>query len=244
MSKVLLVGAEGYIGSNCPFAHDWCDVKSGKDFLTLQPEPYDTIIFLAANLESTPGAYKYNEDLYMALDEWLFLYPATHVIYASSAAVYGEGDSPHYENDYLRPVNLYGESKLSGEYHVREYQAHTVLRFGNVYGQMNGQRGHGVTELFQDGEHTIYGDGSQVRDFVPISKIWQVIEAASNDWTIWQGVFNVSLNKPRSIREWYFEHRAAALDPIFSKAPEEIHTSMLNNAKMVAALAEGERDRE
>jgi nucleoside-diphosphate-sugar epimerase len=231
-NKVLLVGAAGYIGSNCPFPVDKIDIKTGNDFFKLIPMQYDVIIFLAAKLDSSAQSYHYNMKLHQRLDKWMELYPETHVIYASSAAVYGEANYSHVESDMLDPINYYGRGKLAGEYHVREYDKHTVLRFGNVYGRMDGQDGHGVTEIFKAGGNDIYGTGQQIRDFVPVSKIWQVIELAIDYPSYWQGVFNVSLNKPTTINEWFKKHGTGK--PDYHLAREgDIHTSMLNNAKMV-----------
>lgn len=240
ISDILVVGSGGYIGQNSPYDFTPIDLKDGNDFLDLEPYAVNVIIFLAARLESTQGAYLYNYLLYKKLDEWLEEFPYTHVIYTSSAAVYGEGDLPHKENEYFVPLNLYGESKLAGEYHVREYKNHTVLRLGNVFG---GDGGHGVTEAFQRGERKIFGSGEQIRDFVPVSKVWQVINAAIHAPDVWQGVFNVSLGRPTTINDWFEKHGDGVPEHVSTRAGD-IDVSMLDNSKMVRALAEGERDRE
>lgn len=231
-SGTLLVGSDGYIGSNCNMSDtDKMDIESGHDFLNQNIGPYDCIVFLAARLDPTKAAYEYNEGLYSRLDAWLKMRPNTHVIYASSAAVYGESSVVNREGDYPRPISLYGESKLSGEFRVREYDRHTVLRFGNVYGKLNGQEGHGATELFQMGVKTIYGDGEQVRDFVPVSKIWQVIRMARKYPKYWQGVFNVSLSKPKTVNQWYAEHGHGDPDHVAARRGD-IRISLLDNTKM------------
>lgn len=234
--NTLLVGSSGYIGSNVPFACITMDLKEGKDFLAQRPRKFQTLIFLAAMLESEMASALYNERLYHKLDEWLIAYPDTHVIYASSAAVYGESTIAQKENSYLRPVNLYGESKLAGEYHVREYKNHTVLRFANVYGKMGGQPGHGVTELFQAGGKIIYGDGNQTRDFVNIVHIWKAISLARKYPEYWQGVFNISTSEPSTINEWFRLHGRG--EPEYRPAREgDIFSSLLDNAKMNNRIA-------
>lgn len=235
-NKTLLVGAEGYIGSNCPFETDKIDLKTNQDFLEWLPRSYDTIIFLAARLNNNISDFNYNERLYQKLDEWLELYPKTHVIYASSAAVYSDTPISHKENEYPKPIALYGESKLAGEYRVREYMNHTALRFGNVYGKMNGQTGHGVTELFQRGQKTIFGDGKQVRDFVHVSRIWQVIELARKFPEIWQGITNVSMARPVTINDWFNIHGKGT--PRYAKPRVgDIQVSILDNSKMLNRMA-------
>lgn len=56
----------------------------------------------------------------------------------------GEKRSPYLENDFPRPLNIYGASKLAGEWAVRaEGDAHVVLRTSGVYG-LNACRGKGT----------------------------------------------------------------------------------------------------
>lgn len=235
-NKILLVGSEGYIGSNCPFPADRIDLKTNQDFLEAYPKKYQTIIFLAARLGSSQEDYDYNESLYVQLDTWLEKYPETHVIYSSSAAVYGDSPDARLENEYPKPIALYGMSKLSGEFHVREYVNHTVLRFGNVYGKLTGQAGHGVTELFQRGERTIFGDGKQVRDFVHVARIWEVIELASKFPFPWQGVTNVSMARPVTINGWFNIHGTGK--PRYTTPREgDIYVSILDNSKMLKRMA-------
>lgn len=235
MSSILLVGADGYIGSNCPFPVTRADIKSGKDFLKMKPEKFDTIIFLASKLGNGQKDLMYNEKLYAQLDFWLTEFPETHVIYSSSAAVYGEGNLFWHEYNYPIPINGYGHSKLSGEYHVREYDFHTVLRFGNVYGKLEGKEGHGVTEKFRSGGIMINGDGNQVRDFVPIETIWKVIDLAVRNYRYWRGVFNVSMSTPMTINEWYEIHGRGK--PMYvAERPGDIRVSKLDNVKMKKAI--------
>lgn len=239
---VLVVGSEGYVGSNCTLDNFvGIDKKSGGDFLNVIPDrQYATIVFLAiaeVSITSSIEDYLYNESLYDALDAWLVAFPRTHVIFASSAAVYGESTRPVKESDYLAPLSLYGRSKLAGEFRVREYQRHTVLRFGNVYGKLKGQAGHGVTEAFQSGQRVIYGNGEQIRDFVEIGLIWRVIEAAINYPVIWRGVTNISTGEGVSINEW-FEKWGMGVPSYALGRPLEIFNSVLDNTKMFRRLAE------
>lgn len=235
MSDILLVGSDGYIGSNTPLVADGIDLKTGTDFLEIEIKEYKTIVFLAARLEPTPEDYAYNERLYDKLDKWVAEYPDTHVIYASSAAVYGEGFKSHKENDYLVPLNLYGMGKLLGEYHVREYPKHTVFRFSNVYGKAQGLPGHGVTEAFEKGGNEIYGDGEQTRDFIHVNELWRYICSAVNHPDKWQGVFNLASGESKSINEWFKIHGTGK--PNYKPAREgDIYDSALDNAKAVERL--------
>ena len=113
------------------------------------------------------------------------------VIYASSAAVYGENLSlPVVENSRLQPMSPYAADKLASELHA---QAATLLsavptfglRFFNVYGPRQNPSSpySGVISIFNDRASrnellVINGDGEQTRDFVYIYDVVCAIEAA------------------------------------------------------------------
>ncbi len=106
------------------------------------------------------------------------------VVYASSAAVYGDNASmPLEESVVARPISAYGADKLGCELHARVanllHQVPTLgLRFFNVYGPRQNPRSpySGVISIFADrlmrGETlSVFGDGQQARDFIYISDI-------------------------------------------------------------------------
>jgi len=56
----------------------------------------------------------------------------------------GEKRSPYLENDFPRPLNIYGSSKLAGEWAVRAAsEKHVVVRTSGIYG-LNACRGKGT----------------------------------------------------------------------------------------------------
>jgi UDP-glucose 4-epimerase len=99
-------------------------------------------------------------------------------VYASSSSVYGETtDLPMRENGLTCPVSPYGVTKLAAEhlavlYH-RNYGVPTVsLRYFTVYGprQRPDMAFHRFIRSGLTGEPvTIFGDGSQTRDFTFIA---------------------------------------------------------------------------
>src|SRR5947209_17200886 len=112
------------------------------------------------------------------------------VIFASSGgAAYGECDGPASEDAPLRPLAPYGASKLCGEEYLATWNrlydtAHVSLRFGNVYGPRQEPHGEaGVVAIFMGllkdgGTPTIFGDGSQSRDYVHVADVVASVTAA------------------------------------------------------------------
>ena len=104
------------------------------------------------------------------------------VVFCSSAATYGVPvRMPVTEDHPLRPLNLYGVTKVSGEQIINtywdNYGIETVnLRFGNIYGVGVFTRWDTVIPKFVNqavsGEPlTVYGDGEYSRDFVHVQDI-------------------------------------------------------------------------
>jgi UDP-glucose 4-epimerase len=106
------------------------------------------------------------------------------IVYASSAAVYGESQAAVLgEDSPTQPVSAYGADKLGCETHASTAaRAHGLgsvgLRFFNVYGPRQDPRSpySGVISIFAaniaaGSPITIHGDGQQTRDFVYVSDV-------------------------------------------------------------------------
>jgi UDP-glucose 4-epimerase len=105
------------------------------------------------------------------------------LVFASSAAVYGVlGDAPASEDMLCSPASPYGSSKLAVECYLasfyRTYGLETVaLRYFNVYGPRQKINDYsGVITVFTESllhgrTPTIFGDGTQTRDFVFVKDI-------------------------------------------------------------------------
>jgi UDP-glucose 4-epimerase len=113
------------------------------------------------------------------------------VVYASSAAVYGDCRSqPIEETAPTTPLSAYGADKLGCELHARvASHVHGVptvgLRFFNVYGprQDPGSPYSGVISIFcerlrRGASIDIHGDGSQTRDFIYVTDVVEALMAA------------------------------------------------------------------
>ncbi len=135
----------------------------------------------------------------------------SRVVYASSAAVYGEPETlPIREDHPTRPTSIYGATKLSGEAYCRA--AHgtyglsvVVLRYFNVYGP--GQNVHyaGVIAKFAERISkglplVIYGDGRQTRDFIHVRDVARA-NLVALEAPVDFGVFNVATGREVSVLE-------------------------------------------
>jgi UDP-glucose 4-epimerase len=136
------------------------------------------------------------------------------VVYASSAAVYGDCPSiPLTELDIPRPINAYGADKLGCELHARVATlAHGIptigLRLFNVYGPRQDPASpySGVISIFADRLRRrqpvdIYGDGDQVRDFIFVDDVVSAFVAALSARQGIGEAFNVCTGQGTTIRE-------------------------------------------
>lgn len=136
------------------------------------------------------------------------------VVFASSAAVYGaETAMPLRESMPTRPISHYGAHKLMGErlcdVYGHLYGLETVaLRYFNVYGPRQNPHSEyaAVIPRFAallrgGGTPTIYGDGTQTRDFIHVSDVARAnLLAATADAAI-GGVFNLGSGERTSISD-------------------------------------------
>jgi UDP-glucose 4-epimerase len=113
------------------------------------------------------------------------------VIYASSAAVYGDNPRiPLAESEMPAPLSSYGLDKLANEHYAahawRAYGVASVgLRFFNVYGPRQDPSSpySGVISIFANAARknapiTLLGDGEQTRDFIYVGDIAELVLAS------------------------------------------------------------------
>ena len=149
-------------------------------------------------------------------------------IYASSAATYGDG-AQGFDDDAspaalarLRPLNLYGWSKLAFDRRVAQLLARGAarppqwagLRFFNVYGPNEAHKGRMASVLFHKYRQVASGeaatlfksdragiaDGDQRRDFVHVDDcvaaiLWLVANPGVS------GLFNIGSGRARTFRD-------------------------------------------
>jgi ADP-L-glycero-D-manno-heptose 6-epimerase len=142
----------------------------------------------------------------------------TRLLYASSAAIYGDSTVFREAAEHERPLNVYGYSKLLFDNIVRRMLATARFqvagfRYFNVYGPREQHKGRmasvayhhfgqlresGKVKLF--GEYGGYGPGQQARDFVFVDDV-----VAVNLWFLRHpersGIFNVGTGRAQPFND-------------------------------------------
>ena len=158
------------------------------------------------------------------------------LIYASSAAVYGDNRSFIEKPQFEQPVNVYGYSKLLFDRYARRMMQSAAsqiagLRYFNVYGPGEQHKGAMASVIFQlhrqlleSGEVKLfkgsggYPDGEQRRDFVYIDDVVDVNLWFMNNNRA-SGIFNVGAGRSRSFNDiarqlidWHAKGRVQYVD--------------------------------
>lgn len=136
------------------------------------------------------------------------------VIFPSSRLVYGR---PHYlpvdEQHPTHALNIYGVHKLTVEGYLSVYNEtrgvpYLVFRISNAYGPHQGaaNKGYGIVNQFIQmaarGEKIrVFGDGSQLRDYVFADDLIDVILRASAEPSCHSQIFNVGGHEAVSMRQ-------------------------------------------
>lgn len=147
-------------------------------------------VFHLAAMTSVPDSvkrpdlcHKINVSGTKNLLEQASLYNVDHFVLSSSSAVYGDNQGPHLETATRKTLSPYAESKALGEdlckKHAHDEKLNTTcLRYFNVYGpRQNPESQYAAvvalfTKLLKEGKPlTIFGDGTQTRDFVPVHEV-------------------------------------------------------------------------
>jgi ADP-L-glycero-D-manno-heptose 6-epimerase len=127
------------------------------------------------------------------------------VVWASSAATYGNNAAPNRLTDRPAPLNVYGYSKLAMERLAHLWgEEHSKLpiiglRYFNVYGPGEGHKGKFASMIYQLAQQMkagknprVFTPGDQKRDFVSIEDVVQAnLLAMTVDHPPLAAVFNV-----------------------------------------------------
>ncbi len=141
-----------------------------------------------------------------------------NLIYASSAATYGAGENgfeDNFDSEKLKPLNLYGESKVIMDRWALKQMATPTnwygLKFFNVFGPNEYEKGsmasvaykayHQIESTSELGLFKSYNpqfeDGKQLRDFIYVKDVVRWIEELMEKKPS-NGIYNMGFGKART----------------------------------------------
>ena len=135
------------------------------------------------------------------------------IVLASSAAIYGDNPTvPKLEAMYPEPKSPYAITKLDGEYYLNMFRAEgkintAAVRFFNVFGPRQDPKGAYaaavpifIEKAVKGEDITVYGDGSQTRDFIYVKDIVGALTFVAEHPEV-TGVFNAGYGGQITIEE-------------------------------------------
>jgi UDP-glucose 4-epimerase len=135
------------------------------------------------------------------------------LVFTSSIAVYGSGQSPMSEDMIPMPEDSYGIAKLAVERELKVSHEmfgldYIIFRPHNVYGERQniGDRYRNVVGIFMNQlikrePMTIFGDGTQQRAFTHVRDVAPVIACSVDYPSARNQVFNVGADVPYTVNE-------------------------------------------
>ncbi|MDP3994866.1 MAG: NAD-dependent epimerase/dehydratase family protein [bacterium] len=185
----LSTGKKEYINKKATF--EYLDITSEKKVFELVSKISPKYIFhLAAwprigrSMEDPLGTHKVNVEGTLVMLEAARRAGVGRFVYSSSSSVYGEQKSHIMKEDFIpNPGSHYAIQKLIGEeycsYYARMHGLEIVsLRYFNVYGERQSDEGvyalvigKFLNQLKNKQKLTVYGDGTQSRDFTFVKDI-------------------------------------------------------------------------
>lgn len=137
------------------------------------------------------------------------------VVFASSAAVYGQnGQGSAIDEDTPKaPLTPYAADKLASEHYLDFYRRQhglqpVIFRFFNVFGPRQDPSSpySGVISIFTERARaglpiTLFGDGEQTRDFVYVGDLVSLLVQALERVEVEEGAVNVGLGQSTSLNQ-------------------------------------------
>ncbi|WP_269532502.1 NAD-dependent epimerase/dehydratase family protein [Chitinimonas sp. BJYL2] len=141
-------------------------------------------VSVQASIENPPASADHNLRGFLTVLDAARRAGAQRVVYASSAAVYGQpAELPLTESSAVQPVSPYGLEKLVNDQYASLYRdlyqlSSLGLRYFNVYGPRQDPASPyaGVLSKFKERiatqqTLTVFGDGEQTRDFIYVGDV-------------------------------------------------------------------------
>ena len=169
------------------------------------------------------------------------------VLFSTGGALYGEPQYLPCDEDHpINPLSVYGASKHALEQHTRVIAEtngidYTILRPGNVYGPGQDPHGEaGVIAIFAqkmraNEEITIYGDGTQERDYIHVEDVINAAITAAHPNAPASGAYNIATGVPTTVNQIFsLIAEQTAYDRPPTHAPErpgDVHRIYLDVSK-------------
>ena len=173
-----LAGFSGDVITDDINSRGWFDTAGKVDAVFHQAAMVDTTV------SDQKAMMRDNVDGFRNVLEYALKFGIKRVVYASSAAVYGNSKCPMHEGQTPTPENVYGFSKAIMDNVAREFaEAHkdmvlVGLRYFNVYGPREYYKGKMASMMFQlynqmkaGKRPRVFKFGEQMRDFVYVKDI-------------------------------------------------------------------------
>ena len=190
----------------------------------------DFVVHLGARTDTTEFDWNVFQELNVDYTKTIFSLCADYqipMVYASSAATYGDGelgyDDSHEVVERLQPLNPYGRSKNEVDKWILKQEKQPPfwagLKFFNVYGPNEYHKGRMASVLFHSfnqikatgkvklfrSHRPDFADGQQLRDFIYVKDIASVIYFMisqqvnkSTSQSVKSGLYNLGTGKARS----------------------------------------------
>ena len=195
--KILVTGSEGFLGTHTVSylrdkGHSVTDIDMDRDIFKhgLPDQKFDVLIHFAAYVGGRKGIdnnlYRITKNI--QLDSQVIQWAETHVdkmIYPSSCAAYPkklqtqQGTPMHEDMMGGEIVDMYGMSKLATECMLKfaKVKSHIIRPF-TIYGpgQSMDYPLPAIIQRAKQGECSVWGSGTQVRDWVHINDALRVFE--------------------------------------------------------------------
>lgn len=232
--NILITGHRGFIGSNLIKKLDnhkiiGVDLKDGNNILDssfinalFEFYDFDVVIHLAAiagvgySIDHSEEVLKNNIIGFDTLAKAAIKHNVKHFIYASSSSVYGDDGTQK---------SPYAVSKMTNELQAAMYSnlsdmKFTGLRFFTVYGEGIRQDlaiSKFIKAMRNDEPLTVYGDGTQARDFTYVNDITEAIKLIVESDKDWKNeTFDIGYGSNTSVNE-LVEILKGIINPSFDK---------------------------
>lgn len=208
-----------------------------------------------ASVEDPVGTHRSNFLGTLSLCEAMREQGVRRVLFASSAAVYGQnGEGTAIDEETAKaPLTPYAVDKLASEHYLDFYRRQhglepAVFRFFNIFGPRQDPTSpySGVISIFAERARaglpiTVFGDGEQTRDFVYVADLVALLVQALEAPQALTGALNVGLGRATSLNQLLASlgELLGGLPPV-SHAPTragDIRHSRADNRRLLAHFA-------